>query len=143
MKRKYTRYTKEILTPIVASSASYAECLRKLGLVGAGGNYKHLQRNIDKYKLDTSHMTHQAHNAGKELKTFDDLKTNEKIKERLINERGHSCENCKLDSWLGFQITLELEHIDGDNRNNERINLKLLCPNCHSLTPTWRRRKTK
>ena len=30
--------------------------------------------------------------------------------------------------------------IDGDNKNNKKENLKLLCPNCHSLTPTWRGR---
>ena len=58
----------------------------------------------------------------------------------LLIERGHRCEECKLTSWNEQLIPLELEHSDGDNRNNTRENLKLLCCNCHALTPTWRGR---
>lgn len=65
------------------------------------------------------------------------------FKNALILERGHICENCKLSEWMGIPITIELEHIDGNTNNNTRENLKLLCPNCHSQTPTWRRRKNK
>ena len=137
----YIRYTRENLEGIVTSSKSYAECLRKMGIKATGGNYSNLQRNIDKFQLDVSHMLHKATNTGREFKTFDGLTTNESIKRRLIAERGYSCESCKLFAWLDKPITLELEHIDGDNRNNDRLNLKLLCPNCHSQTPTWRNRK--
>ena len=35
-------------------------------------------------------------------------------------------------------IALEIDHIDGDNRNNEISNLRYLCPNCHALTETYR-----
>lgn len=59
----------------------------------------------------------------------------------LIQERGHCCEECTVSIWNDKPITLELEHIDGDNKNNNKDNLKLLCPNCHSQTPTWRRAK--
>ena len=61
-------------------------------------------------------------------------------KKVLIKERGHKCESCNKKTWLGNLITLELEHIDGDRKNNVRDNLKLLCPNCHSYTKTWRGR---
>jgi hypothetical protein len=61
-------------------------------------------------------------------------------KQVLIQERGHNCEDCGLDTWKNQKIPLELEHIDGDNRNNLRGNLKLLCCNCHALTETWRGR---
>lgn len=141
MARNYTRWTKEKLEDIVKSSNSYAECLRKMGLVQAGGNYSQLQRNIDKYKLDTSHMIGQAHNAGKEVKSFDELVKPHSIKTRLIRELGHICTECKNTIWNGKPITLELEHIDGNNRNNSRENLTILCPNCHSQTSTWRNRK--
>ena len=59
-------------------------------------------------------------------------------KNALISERGYKCECCGLSEWLGKPITLELEHVDADRKNNTRDNLKLLCPNCHSQTPTWR-----
>jgi len=60
----------------------------------------------------------------------------------LIRERGHQCEQCKNTEWLNKPITLELEHTDGIKTNNTRENLRLLCPNCHSYTPTWRRKKS-
>ena len=60
----------------------------------------------------------------------------------LIEERGYACEGCSLSEWLGRPITLELEHIDGDNQNNIKQNLKLLCPNCHSFTDTWKGRNS-
>ena len=135
------KYTKEILEPIVLSSKTYSECLRKLGLVVAGGNYSLLQRNIDKFKIDCSHMIHLSVTQGQEVKSFENLTRNTSIKVRLLKELGHICQNCKLSEWLGQPIMLELEHIDGNNRNNDRQNLMLLCPNCHSQTKTWRNRK--
>lgn len=135
------KYTKQLLEPIVKESKSYSECLKKLGLRIAGGNYKLLQKNIDRFEIDSSHMLHQAANRGKEIKKFEGLTKPDSIKKRLIKERGKKCENCGLFKWMDFDITLELEHIDGNNRNNLKNNLKLLCPNCHALTPTWRNRK--
>lgn len=141
MPRKYTRWTKETLENIVLESISYAQCLKKMGLVAAGGNYKCLQRNIDKYNINTTHMLGQAHNAGKEIKTFENLIKPSAIKKRLISELGNKCQKCLLSFWNFLPITIELEHIDGDNRNNDRKNLTLLCPNCHSQTLTWKNKK--
>ena len=59
-------------------------------------------------------------------------------RERVIYEQDYKCHRCGLSDWQGEKITLELEHMDGNHHNNERINLIALCPNCHSLTPSWR-----
>ena len=40
--------------------------------------------------------------------------------------------------WNGKELRLELDHIDGDSTNNTVDNLRLLCPNCHSQTPTYK-----
>lgn len=64
----------------------------------------------------------------------------ERLKKRIIIEQNYKCNKCNLSEWLGEKITLELEHIDGNHHNNKRENLEVLCPNCHSLTPTWRGR---
>lgn len=59
------------------------------------------------------------------------------IKQKLIELRGHQCEQCKLTQWQNQSIPLELHHIDGDPFNNDYENLLLLCPNCHTLTPNY------
>jgi hypothetical protein len=61
-------------------------------------------------------------------------------KNYLIEKYGNKCMEC---GWCSINITsnkipIELEHIDGNSENNNLNNLKLLCPNCHSLTPTYR-----
>ena len=61
-------------------------------------------------------------------------------KRRVLIEQNFCCNRCRLNEWEGEKIPLEIEHIDGDNQNNERDNLIALCPNCHALTATWRGR---
>ena len=61
-------------------------------------------------------------------------------KRYLINLYGNKCMEC---SWsevniISGKVPIELEHIDGNSENNSLENLKLLCPNCHSLTPTYK-----
>ena len=50
------------------------------------------------------------------------------------------CWECGISSWNGKELVLELEHIDGNSENNKEENLSLLCPNCHSQTPTYKGR---
>lgn len=53
----------------------------------------------------------------------------------------YQCNICGCDgNWQGSVISLELDHIDGNNTNNEVDNLHYLCPNCHALTSTYRGR---
>jgi len=63
-----------------------------------------------------------------------------KLKLKLIRENifEHKCQRCGLIEWEGVKIPLELDHIDGQHFNNELSNLRLLCPNCHALTDTYR-----
>jgi hypothetical protein len=71
--------------------------------------------------------------------------TTSRLKNKLIKEglKTHECENCGLYEWLGNKIPIELHHIDGNNKNNELSNLKILCPNCHSITHNFRGRNKK
>jgi len=71
---------------------------------------------------------------------WDQLKDNGYKKKRLIYEEGYKCSICKLEKWIGQPISLEIDHIDGNNQNWKRENLRLLCPNCHAQTPTYRGR---
>jgi hypothetical protein len=70
-----------------------------------------------------------------------------KLKQRLIEEgiKKNECEiqSCKLSSWLGNPLNCELDHIDGDRFNHKLENLRMICPNCHSQTETYRARNIK
>lgn len=67
----------------------------------------------------------------------------ETIKKNIIKTKGHQCWECKNTTWNGFPIPLEMDHIDGNSLNNNENNLRILCPNCHALTPTYRGRNKK
>jgi hypothetical protein len=61
------------------------------------------------------------------------------VKRYIVKLRGSACEECgwnKKNPKSG-KCTVQLEHVDGNAENNNLSNLKLLCPNCHSLTPTF------
>lgn len=56
----------------------------------------------------------------------------------LIDERGYHCEVCGISDWMQKPIRLELDHIDGNADDNSADNLRLICPNCHSQTETYK-----
>lgn len=62
------------------------------------------------------------------------------IKTYLFRKYGNKCARCgwgEKNIYTG-NIPLEIEHIDGNYKNNNEDNLIVLCPNCHSLTSTYK-----
>ena len=57
-----------------------------------------------------------------------------------MNEYTHQSDKCGQKEKNSYTqiIPLEVEHIDGNFQNNNEDNLILLCPNCHSLTSTYK-----
>ena len=133
-----------------------AQVLRRLGLRAAGGNYEHVNAIIKRLKLDTRHWTGQAHLRGKTnphaprrslesiLRRGAFYQSN-KLRKRLLREGVLQpvCSSCGGNEWLGGPMPLELDHVDGDKTNNQLDNLRMICPNCHALTPTYRGKNTK
>ena len=55
----------------------------------------------------------------------------------------YECAGCSLSEWCGKPLSLQLDHKNGDGNDNRRENLRFLCPNCHSQTPTFAGRNMK
>jgi len=146
------RYTEQQVQDIVNRSISYRQVLNELGIVAAGGNYEVLKKFIKKHNIDISHFKGQGWNRDKRpgskvpidvyLSNQKSI-TSHKLRRRLLKEKifPHKCSSCELSKWLDNPIPLELDHINGNHQDNSLSNLRLLCPNCHSLTPTFRRSK--
>jgi len=60
------------------------------------------------------------------------------VRKYLMDKFNRSCCNCNLDTWQEQPITLEIDHKDGNPLNHAEDNLRLLCPNCHSQTSTYK-----
>ena len=65
-------------------------------------------------------------------------KSSRPLRRYLIERGSYECVRCGNNgSWLGEPLALQLDHIDGDSKNNVLENVQWLCPNCHSQTDTW------
>lgn len=149
MSNKKNKYDK--LNNIVLNSLSYAQCLRKLNIVVAGGNYKTLKAKIKEQNLDISHFTGQCWNKGLKVKSSPSKPLNEilveystysstKLKKRLFKKgiKNKICEKCFLKVWSKKPIPLEIHHINGINTDHRLENLQVICPNCHAQTDNYR-----
>ena len=139
-------WTDEQLQLAVSTSRNFAEVCAKLGLVSQRNRVVvERTRTLD---LDTKHFTSQTTRVEKRQLAvdLDDILTNKRafespyVKKRLLKSKllTYHCYECGLADWRGQPLTLELDHIDGNNHNNALNNLRLLCPNCHAQTPTYR-----
>jgi hypothetical protein len=61
----------------------------------------------------------------------------EQLRQRLVLEQDGKCSACSVGEWNGMPLSLQIHHINGDNTDNNKENLTMLCPNCHTQTDTW------
>jgi hypothetical protein len=68
-----------------------------------------------------------------------------KLKNKLLRNGlfENKCLICGITDWNGKKLNMELDHIDGNKYNHSLLNLRLLCPNCHSQTETFRGKNIK
>jgi len=67
-----------------------------------------------------------------------DCKHPQTIRRYLLRTRKHVCELCLTTEWMNQPVPLTMDHIDGNSDNNNLDNLRLICPNCDALLPTYK-----
>lgn len=154
MIRRKRSWTEKQLIDAVKVSYSIRSVLKLLGLAGAGGNYEQIKRYIKEYNLNSSHFTGQIWNKGmrgigKPIYSLEQILTKNStyqscmLKNRLF-KASLKLPRCELCNWAkktsDGRLPLELDHINGDRHDNRLENLRILCPNCHSLQSTHRGR---
>ena len=148
------RWTINELREAAKLSRSIRQILQKLGLREAGGNYSQIKKYLQAYEVNISHLRGRAWNKGlcgigKPLIPLDKILVlnsnfqSHKLKKRLFASRlkEECCEKCGWSKKSeDGRLPLELDHINGNSRDNRLENLRILCPNCHSLQLTHRGR---
>jgi hypothetical protein len=154
---KKRSWTDEQLIIAVKANRSYAAVIKQIGLVPAGGNYDQVQRITKELGLDTSHFTGMGWNIGlihrpnppmplEQMLVADRATQSYSLKKRLYAE-GFKKPECEICGWAKVspdgRIPVELDHVNGIHSDNRLENLRILCPNCHSLQLTHRGRNKK
>lgn len=150
-------WTPEQLKAAAASSKSIRQVMGKLGFSQEGGNYEQIRKYFKEFNINTDHFTGRLWNKGLTGGYKPRISLNKillknssyqsfKLKKRLFNENLKP-KICELCGWSKIsadgRLPLELDHINGDKHDNRIENLRILCPNCHSLCPTHRGRNMK
>ncbi|MFJ8859473.1 HNH endonuclease signature motif containing protein [Streptomyces sp. NPDC102451] len=147
------RWTKEVLQEAVTVSTTMCEVLQRLGLEVVGGQHTHISRRVKALGIDTSHFAAPSRKGEVRRRRPEELLVDrtQTLVRRIPGERlkramiamgtPERCAQCGTGPvWRHQPLPLEVDHVDGNWRNNQPQNLRLLCPNCHSTTDTYRGR---
>ena len=148
------KWTAQRLTEAAAESTSYLDLITRLGFRSySGGAHNLLVERVKEYGIDVSHFKRGYSGKKSTWRTTKEAilvvrpagsgKERTRKLRRAVLESGvaHECQVCHLQpAWQGAPLVLEIDHIDGNWLDNRLLNLRFLCPNCHSQTETFRHR---
>lgn len=146
---KISQFTEAEIKEIITNSHSFAECCRKIGYSDKGRYGPDIIKAYClEHNISTDHFSQTLNAHQKTTKyTLDEILVKNskytnisRLKARLISEKRleYKCAICNNTGiWNGKPLTLELDHINGDHLDHRITNLRFLCPNCHSQTPTY------
>lgn len=136
----------EKLREVVTLSECFSDVLRYFGLQNKGGNYRTLRD-----RLEHDSINHEWFSNCKKMPSSvaipldlvmveDSTYSRRALKSRIIKNKiiPYQCAKCGMgEKWQGETISLVLDHINGVSNDHRKENLRFLCPNCNSQTPTF------
>lgn len=136
---------------LVANSETISEIASHIGYKSKGGGVtKLIKDRIDELNIDISHFNKYSKGSSVERnKPLEEIlienssyTNNTSLKRRLLkaNLLKYECSICGISEWNNMPLSLQLDHVNGNNKDNRIENLRLLCPNCHSQTDTFSER---
>lgn len=151
---KKVLFNKQELKKAVENSYCMNDLIDNLGKTRCGATHRMLKHYIEKYEIDTSHFdpykkSRERLKAGKVrisrplsfyLKKGSNISSTQ-LKNKLykagLKKRACEMEGCgQGEIWMGKKISLILDHINGDSKDNRLENLRIVCPNCNASLPT-------
>lgn len=132
-------------TKLINESTSYNNFLKKIGMSHGRSSYDLIKERCEQLKIDTSHFK-TSHTSVSKIPLDDILienstyTNNSRLATRLVNEKKleYKCAICGNDGmWNNKPLSLQLDHINGNHKDNRIENLRFLCPNCHTQTDTY------
>ncbi len=146
MGRPLVTFTETELRAAVASSRSFAETLRRLGMRAAGGNHRTARKYTERWGISTDHFDPYASSRGPRRVTPLEAILVEgsgysrgHLKRRLLEEgvKEGRCELCgQGEEWRGRRMSLILDHVNGVHDDHRLENLRIVCPNCNATLET-------
>ena len=139
----------DVIEAAVKSSDTFLEVAQKLGYTNKGGAYRTLRKRIEENNIDYSHMKHIGRKkiakvthriTSKEALTLNSSFSQSTIRAIISRENllEYKCSICGLEPvWNGKSLTLTLDHINGNNKDNRLENLRYVCPNCDRQLETF------
>jgi hypothetical protein len=152
--------TEEFLS-LLKESKSIACALARMGISTAGSNYRVFLQRMSEEGLSKNDFFEppikrqiealrssavQRRRPIEEICTEDSRIQRNVIRARIVREEllPYECAICRMGPvWQGVRLEMHLDHVNGKPRDHRLVNLRFLCPNCHSQTPTFGGRNAK
>lgn len=142
--RRISEIPSEEIIEALKASETFREAIQRLGYYGQGGAYRTFRKRIEKEGLDYSHMKHYRSNPQTRdpLTIFvEDSEVSSNTLRRAVftyTNIPYVCALCgQPPEWHDKPLTLTLDHINGNHRDNRIENLRFVCPNCDRQLDTF------